>query len=41
MEEPDVVPFAVWSVITMAIIVVAGLVYRVYVRRKNHEKFTP
>ncbi len=37
MAEPDFVPFAVWSVITLALVAVTGIVYRAYSRRKSHE----
>jgi len=34
MAEPEIVPFAVWSLTTIAIVIVTGLSYRVYSRRK-------
>lgn len=34
MAEPEIVPFAVWSLITIVIVIVTGLSYRVYSRRK-------
>lgn len=37
MAEPDFVPFAVWSAITLAIAAVTGIAYRTYSRRKTHE----
>jgi uncharacterized protein (DUF2384 family) len=37
MAEPDFVPFAVWSAITLALAAVTGIVYRTYSRRKSHE----
>ena len=41
MAEPEVIPFAVWSATTLAIIVVTGLVYRAYSRRKHDETASP
>ena len=35
MGEPDIVVFGVWSSITIIVIVITGLVYRVYRRKKN------
>ena len=36
MAEPEIVPFVVWSFITLAIVLVTGLVYRTYSRRQNN-----
>ena len=35
MGEPDIAVFGVWSVITIIVIVITGLVYRAYRRTKN------
>ena len=35
MEEPDFAVFGVWSAITIIVIVITGLVYRAYRRKKN------
>jgi uncharacterized membrane protein len=35
MGEPDIVVFGVWSSITIIVIVITGLVYRAYRRKKN------
>jgi len=35
MGEPDIVVFGVWSSITIIVIVITGLVYRAYGRKKN------
>jgi hypothetical protein len=40
MAEPDFVPFAVWSVITLAIASVTGIIYRAYSRKKSHATST-
>ena len=37
MAEPDFVPFAIWSVVTMALLAVTGLVYRIFLRKKNEK----
>ncbi|HEY7367910.1 MAG TPA: hypothetical protein VH562_05555 [Nitrosopumilaceae archaeon] len=36
MAEPEIVPFAIWSFTTLAIALVASLVYRTYLRRKSN-----
>ena len=35
MGEPDITVFGVWSAITIIVIVITGLVYRAYRRKKN------
>jgi len=35
MGEPDIAVFGAWSVITIIVIVITGLVYRAYRRKKN------
>ena len=35
MGEPDIVVFGVWSSVTIIVIVITGLVYRAYRRKKN------
>jgi heme/copper-type cytochrome/quinol oxidase subunit 2 len=35
MGESDIAVFGVWSSITIIVIVITGLVYRVYRRKKN------
>jgi len=35
MGEPDIAVFGVWSVITIIVIVITGLVYSAYRRKKN------
>jgi len=37
MGEPDIAVFGVWSSITIIVIVITGLVYRAYRRKKNEE----
>ncbi|HXV66939.1 MAG TPA: hypothetical protein VD731_06935 [Nitrosopumilaceae archaeon] len=34
MAEPEIIPFAVWSIIASIIVVVTGLSYRAFSRRK-------
>lgn len=38
MAEPQLMPFVIWSSATLAIALVAGFVYRIYLRRKNDAK---
>ncbi len=38
MAEADIAPFAVWSLTTLAIVVVTGLTYRAYARRNQNAK---
>ena len=35
MAEADFTTFGVWSVITLVVIVITGLVYRTYQRKQN------
>lgn len=35
MAEPQIVPFVIWSLATLAIGVITGLTYRVYSSRKH------
>ena len=35
MTEADITAFGIWSVITLVVIVITGLVYRTYQRKKN------
>jgi len=35
MGEPDIAVFGVWSSIAIIVIVITGLVYRAYGRKKN------
>jgi len=35
MAEADFVAFGAWSVITIVVIVITGLVYRTYQRKQN------
>jgi len=35
MGEPDIAVFGVWSSITIIVIVITGLVYSAYRRKKN------
>jgi hypothetical protein len=37
MADPDILPFAIWSALALAIVVATGLVYRSYLRGKNEE----
>jgi len=37
MDEPQILSFVMWSVVTGIIMVVTGLSYRAYVRRNNHD----
>ncbi|MFQ5475548.1 MAG: hypothetical protein ACE5DT_00780 [Nitrosopumilus sp.] len=37
MEEPEISSFVMWSIVTGIIMIVTGLTYRAYVRKKNHE----
>ena len=39
MSEPDFAVFGLWSGLTIAVIVVTGLVYRIY-RKKRNENIT-
>jgi len=38
MAEPGIAPFAVWSLTTLAIVVVTGLTYGAYSRRNQNAK---
>ena len=35
MAEADITAFGIWSVITLVVIVITGLVYRTYQRKQN------
>jgi len=35
MTEPDFATFGVWSIVTLVVIVITGLVYRTYQRKQN------
>ncbi|MEK0321900.1 MAG: hypothetical protein QQN58_01630 [Nitrosopumilus sp.] len=37
MDESEISSFVMWSVVTGIIMIITGLTYRVYLRRKNHE----
>jgi len=37
MAEFDLIPFVVWSAITGILIIISGLSYRVFLRRKKIE----
>jgi hypothetical protein len=36
MAEPEIIPFAIWSLTTLAIALVTSIVYRSYLRRKQN-----
>ncbi len=38
MAEPQIVPFVIWSMATLAIALVTGFAYRAYTGRKNNAK---
>jgi len=35
MAEVDITAFGVWSIVTLVVIVITGLVYRTYQRKQN------
>jgi len=35
MVEVDITAFGVWSIVTLVVIVITGLVYRTYQRKQN------
>ena len=35
MAEVDIATFGVWSIVTLVVIVITGLVYRTYQRKQN------
>ena len=35
MAEADITAFGIWSVLTLVVIVITGLVYRTYQRKQN------
>ncbi len=37
MEESEIVSFLMWSVVTGTVMIITGLSYRAYLRKKNHE----
>ncbi|MEE8180919.1 MAG: hypothetical protein V3T67_03665 [Nitrosopumilaceae archaeon] len=37
MDESEISSFVMWSVVTGIIMIITGLSYRVYLRKKNHE----
>ncbi|KFM18991.1 hypothetical protein AAA799P11_00843 [Marine Group I thaumarchaeote SCGC AAA799-P11] len=37
MDESQISSFVMWSVVTGIIMIVTGLSYRAYLRKKNHE----
>ncbi|MFQ5782044.1 MAG: hypothetical protein ACE5GR_03190 [Nitrosopumilus sp.] len=37
MDESVITPFLMWSAVTGIIMVITGLSYRAYLRKKNHE----
>ncbi|MEE8180646.1 MAG: hypothetical protein V3T67_02270 [Nitrosopumilaceae archaeon] len=41
MTESYLIPFAFWSAITGILIVISGLSYRTYLRRRKNETFAP
>jgi len=40
MAENELVSFTIWSGITAVLMVITGLVYRSYQRKKSNENFT-
>lgn len=40
MAEPQIVPFVIWSLATLAIGLVTGFTYRAYSGRKNNANTT-
>ncbi len=37
MDESEISSFVMWSVVTGIVMIVTGLSYRVYLRKRNHE----
>jgi len=37
MEESEIASFLMWSVVTGIVMIITGLSYRAYLRKKNHE----
>jgi len=37
MDESEILSFVMWSVVTGIIMIITGLSYRVYLRKKKHE----
>jgi len=38
MAEPQIIPFVIWSMAALAIALVTGFTYRVFLNRKNDAK---
>ena len=37
MDESEITSFLMWSVVTGIVMIITGLSYRMYLRKKNHE----